>query len=380
MTEDFGSYLKHERELRGVSLEEIASLTKIHIRYLNALENNQYDDLPGEVFIKGFIRSYARAIGANVDEWITAYDDSIGRDRREKIIIETNAVESSNNVETKPKKTLFALGAFIVLIVVIAYMVSPENQADENISSQNILTPDSIEDETSSLPNSEDPLFPMDEDTVAEKNISEENLEPTIAEGETHQVISKSDTSLETQQSSETEAPVKKIEIAQKPAKLKDRDESSQVQDSNEPPITISELPEEPKIEDVSSKNEEKISENTKPDSDDGNVEQQQAENKKIIENEINQSKSLAVEAKPFKLEIRVSENSWFNLTIDKGQQQDFILPAGTNKEFQAQQAIRLTIGNRRGTQVILNEEELNLPETADNIIRDLILSEETLG
>ena len=47
MVENFGSYLKHERELRGVPLEEISGATKIHIRFLQALEDNQFDELPG---------------------------------------------------------------------------------------------------------------------------------------------------------------------------------------------------------------------------------------------------------------------------------------------------------------------------------------------
>jgi cytoskeletal protein RodZ len=67
MAEDFGSYLKHQRELRGIPLDEIAQTTKISIRFLQALEANQFDELPGEVFIKGFIRSYGQAIGSNVD-------------------------------------------------------------------------------------------------------------------------------------------------------------------------------------------------------------------------------------------------------------------------------------------------------------------------
>ena len=68
MVENFGSYLKHERELRGVSLEEISGATNIHIRYLQALEDNKFDEIPGEVFIKGYIRSYAINIGADVEE------------------------------------------------------------------------------------------------------------------------------------------------------------------------------------------------------------------------------------------------------------------------------------------------------------------------
>ena len=69
MVENFGSYLRNERELRGIPLEEIADSTKINMRFLQALESNDYEKLPaGEVFIKGYIRSYAKTIGTNVDE------------------------------------------------------------------------------------------------------------------------------------------------------------------------------------------------------------------------------------------------------------------------------------------------------------------------
>ena len=85
MVENFGLYLKHERELRGVALEEIAEATKIHIRFLEALENNDFDNMPGEVFVKGFIRSYARVIGFDPEEMVNAYDESVGKDRREEL-------------------------------------------------------------------------------------------------------------------------------------------------------------------------------------------------------------------------------------------------------------------------------------------------------
>ena len=77
MIENFGSYLKHERELRGFSLEEIAAKTKISILFLQALENNQFDDLPEKVFIKGYIRSFARIIGSDEHEMLNAFDDTV---------------------------------------------------------------------------------------------------------------------------------------------------------------------------------------------------------------------------------------------------------------------------------------------------------------
>ena len=90
MSEDFGSYLKHERELRGVPLDEIAQSTKISIRYLRALEESRFEDLPGEVFIKGFIRSYGQAIGSNVDELLAAYHES-GSKRQDTVTSDTAA-------------------------------------------------------------------------------------------------------------------------------------------------------------------------------------------------------------------------------------------------------------------------------------------------
>ncbi len=70
----FGRFLKNERELRGITLGEISAATKIHIKYLQALEDERYSDLPGEVFVKGFVRSFAKAIGADGDDIISAYD------------------------------------------------------------------------------------------------------------------------------------------------------------------------------------------------------------------------------------------------------------------------------------------------------------------
>ena len=76
--------MKHERELRCVPLEEIAKSTKIHVRFLEALENNEFDLLPGEVFIKGYIRSYAKVLGIDAEDMVNTYDETVGRDRKEE--------------------------------------------------------------------------------------------------------------------------------------------------------------------------------------------------------------------------------------------------------------------------------------------------------
>ena len=105
MIENFGSYLKHERELRGVPLEEISRITKIHIRFLEALEDNRFDELPGEVFIKGYIRSYANIIGSDADEMLNSYEESIGNK-----LIEKGPNSKSKSTNTVKKYLGFVLG------------------------------------------------------------------------------------------------------------------------------------------------------------------------------------------------------------------------------------------------------------------------------
>ena len=62
-TTGFGEYLRREREMRGVSLQEISAATKISIQFLQAIESEQLSKLPGGIFRRSFVRSYARYLG-----------------------------------------------------------------------------------------------------------------------------------------------------------------------------------------------------------------------------------------------------------------------------------------------------------------------------
>ncbi|MDI3299048.1 MAG: DUF4115 domain-containing protein [Bacillota bacterium] len=60
--ESVGSILRRRREEMGLSLEEVQARTKIRIRYLDAIERGDYELLPGEVYVRGFLRAYAEAL------------------------------------------------------------------------------------------------------------------------------------------------------------------------------------------------------------------------------------------------------------------------------------------------------------------------------
>ncbi|HXU20268.1 MAG TPA: RodZ domain-containing protein [Verrucomicrobiae bacterium] len=69
----FGEHLKREREMRGVSLNEISAATRISTRFLEAIENDRWNELPGGAFNRGFIRSIARYLGLDEDSIVAEY-------------------------------------------------------------------------------------------------------------------------------------------------------------------------------------------------------------------------------------------------------------------------------------------------------------------
>ncbi len=69
----FGDKLRREREMRRITLDEIAESTKISRRHLESLEKEDFDSLPGGVFNKGFVRAYARYLGLDEDQAVADY-------------------------------------------------------------------------------------------------------------------------------------------------------------------------------------------------------------------------------------------------------------------------------------------------------------------
>lgn len=72
--ESFGRYLQAIRIERNIRLEQVAEETRIALATLEAIENEDFGRLPPEVFLRGFLRAYAKGVGANPDEAVRRYD------------------------------------------------------------------------------------------------------------------------------------------------------------------------------------------------------------------------------------------------------------------------------------------------------------------
>jgi cytoskeletal protein RodZ len=71
--DSLGSYLRRERERRQVSLQDISAATKVQLKFLEALERDDYDHLPPAPFVGGFLRAYAQCLALDPDAIIAAY-------------------------------------------------------------------------------------------------------------------------------------------------------------------------------------------------------------------------------------------------------------------------------------------------------------------
>ena len=74
----FGENLKREREMRGVTLDEISAATRIAIRFLQAIETEEWEKLPGGVFNRGFVRAVARYLGLDQENIVAEYTLAVG--------------------------------------------------------------------------------------------------------------------------------------------------------------------------------------------------------------------------------------------------------------------------------------------------------------
>jgi len=68
-----GEYLRKSRESARVSLQTIASRTKINPEYLEALEQNQFHRVPGDIYVRGYIRAYLGALSIDPSEAMSLY-------------------------------------------------------------------------------------------------------------------------------------------------------------------------------------------------------------------------------------------------------------------------------------------------------------------
>jgi cytoskeleton protein RodZ len=103
-----GAVLKNEREKKGLTLDQVACITKLRARMVEALENETWGDLPQPVFVRGFIRSYAGVLGLDGKELLHLY---------ERVSPSQAAAGKPVEAQRRSYKRLFLPAVILVLIL-----------------------------------------------------------------------------------------------------------------------------------------------------------------------------------------------------------------------------------------------------------------------
>lgn len=120
MTNDtVGTLLKQHRDLRQMTLPEVSRVTRIPVPTLASIEADRFDDLPGEVFVRGFLKSFAVAVGASPQEALARYTSS-----RRVAVMTPLPVSSPVKAVRESSKRLGVAIAFVILLILFTLALS----------------------------------------------------------------------------------------------------------------------------------------------------------------------------------------------------------------------------------------------------------------
>jgi cytoskeletal protein RodZ len=130
--ENPGEYLKREREQRGVPLNEISARTRVPMKYLLAIEADDFDSLPSATFVKGFIRSYCKHLGLDDTDALLRYEMFL----RERAETGEGAEKALKGPAAPPfswntRNLTAALIAAGLVVIVVVYIFSSRGADEE---------------------------------------------------------------------------------------------------------------------------------------------------------------------------------------------------------------------------------------------------------
>lgn len=141
---DIGDKLRSAREAKGLSIEDIEKATKIQSRYLTAIENDEFDKLPGDFYVRAFIRQYAQVVGLDGKELLSEYHQDVPESKPDEYV--ENSIdnkqeevrETTNNKKDLWKNYLpkIAIGLGVIVAILVVYVLyarlSSGNQHNDN--------------------------------------------------------------------------------------------------------------------------------------------------------------------------------------------------------------------------------------------------------
>jgi cytoskeleton protein RodZ len=158
---NFGASLKQARESKGISLDQIATETRISTRFLRAIENEQFQLLPGGIFNRGFVRAFAEKVGLDPDQAVADYE-RMAEVRQPEVPIATQPAPPAPG---KKQRRLYPIAVGVLaLVIVIFYVVTRESghiaQTASAPATPSVAPPDNVPETTAASPESQSKQTP----------------------------------------------------------------------------------------------------------------------------------------------------------------------------------------------------------------------------
>lgn len=312
MSDSLGRTLVEMRVKKGLSVEEVSAVTRVNARFVRLIEEDQYDQLPGEVFIKGLLRSYAGVVGLSGDEVIARFN-ALGvhiKDRSPVLLVSVPLRPESRLI----RKVFAFIMAFLATASLIYYYVGPlEDHAEKPFSST------------------------MQDSKLIEKQ----------ARGFPPGEVGKTGAASEP-------APMQMAEQAPQPKK-EPAPELKEKVDQPKQPSPVAVTPAQTVLATPALKKPESTPTSTRPASDKpGNPQASPTEKNKHT------------------LTITASGVSWVSVGVDDEPARRIFFNAGESRSWTGEKGFKLTIGNVSGTKVYLDGVEIKVKNAVQNVIKEM--------
>lgn len=134
MTE-LGNILKEAREAKGLSLDELQSITKIQKRYLLGIEEGNYSMMPGKFYVRAFIKQYAEAVGLDPEQLFEQHKNEVPSTYNEELPEQLSRVQSRKSISPDTSKILdilpkILIGIFIIGAIALVWYLIVQNAGD----------------------------------------------------------------------------------------------------------------------------------------------------------------------------------------------------------------------------------------------------------
>lgn len=129
---DFGARLREARERRGMALKEISEHTKFSVTALEALERSDVSRLPGGIFARSFVRSYAAEIGLDPDKTLREFLERFGDDARFSVMSAAPEPFESSPSQQLAGSVLEIIVVSLVAIAIILYWTLSRHPGDQS--------------------------------------------------------------------------------------------------------------------------------------------------------------------------------------------------------------------------------------------------------